>query len=96
MGKIPRAVLVVQRRSAIDIQMPVFHFLLTTAEPPSNNLPAGFVLLEDFTCPNCGRVVQIASTGQSPDWAENISTARNAVTALCPDHDTPTSVPCQF
>jgi hypothetical protein len=71
------------------------HFLLQRADPHARNIPAGFVLLEDFACPNCGRVVHIASTASSAECVEKIILARNAVTLQCPEHDTPTPVPCR-
>jgi hypothetical protein len=70
------------------------NFLVERADPQGNNVRPGFVLREEFVCPNCGRVVHIASTANSPECMENIKQARNAVTLQCPNHDTPTPVPC--
>jgi hypothetical protein len=71
-------------------------FLVQRADRDREKVPAGFVLLEDFACPNCSRVVHIARTANSSECIENISRARNAVTLQCPDHDTPTPILCEM
>jgi hypothetical protein len=71
------------------------HFLVQRADLPGKKIPAGFVLLEDFACPNGGRVLHIATTVNSTECMEKIGLARNAVTSQCPEHDIPTPVPCR-
>jgi hypothetical protein len=80
-----------QRTLTQDIQSAMPHFLLQRADP-SDNFPAGFVLLEDFACPNCRQIVHIASTANSPECMKQISTARNIVALQCPDHEVPVAV----
>jgi predicted RNA-binding Zn-ribbon protein involved in translation (DUF1610 family) len=60
-------------------------FLVVPHEVPCP--PAGFSLLEKFTCPNCGREVFLTSTTHAEQYRrEEIITARNAVTLNCPMH----------
>jgi transcription elongation factor Elf1 len=73
------------------IELTMAHFLLIPKDVQCP--PAGFSLLEKFTCPNCGREVFIASTTHAEECrTEQIVKARNAVTLNCPVHGVPACV----
>ncbi len=67
------------------------HFLIS---PKSEHLAVGFSLLEEFECPNCKRVVLIATSANRTGCNQNIVLGRNTVTAQCPNHDLPSYVAC--
>ena len=70
------------------------NFLVQPNEP-LHEMPAGFVLLENFVCPNCGQTVRIASTANTAECREEINTVRNAVTLQCPLHNIAIPVCCR-
>ncbi len=58
-------------------------------------MPPGFVLLEDFACPNCGRVVHIASTANSTECGgeHQLGPQRSRAAMSRARHSDPSSIP---